>query len=96
MNIIADLIKLGNAEKKKQESIKALDQQGVTICSGYLTATIQIYNGIDQIAEMIGVDLKEEPYSDYKRKSFTLDGVFYFQLTSSIDGSYLPISEVKA
>lgn len=95
MNIIANLIKLGNANKKSYQIAESLKKEGLTICSFYEKPTIQLYNGIEQVAEMVGAELTVNKHSDYEDKSFILDGVKYLQVNSSINGEFTKLEEVK-
>ena len=95
MDIIANLLKLGNAEKARQKISENLKKDGLTICGFYEKPKVQLYNGIEQIAEMIGAEIKTTDRSDYKEKSFVLDGVEYLQITSSLDGGFAKLDEVK-
>ena len=95
MDIIANLIKFGNAEKKRQSIAGELKKEGLTICGLYEMPQVQLYNGIEEIAEKIGVELATIDRTDYKEKSFVLDGVKYLQITSSLNGGFAKLDEVK-
>ena len=94
MNIIANLIKLGNVEKKRQKLMKDLAESGARICGSEDIPKVHIYNGLQEIADMIEAEVTKEDLSDYKQISFVLDGVRYYQITSSLEGGFLKL-EVK-
>ena len=93
MDIIENLKALGNIEKERQAVANKLANNGVLICGVYGNPEIQIYNGLEEIAKMIGAEIVEKQRGNHNIIidnviEFMYDGVRYFQLSEN-DGSYL-------
>lgn len=98
MGIIENLKALGNIEKERQAVANKLANSGVLICGigAYDKPEIQIYNGLEEIAKMIGAEIVEKQRGNHNIIidnviEIIVDGVRYFQLSEN-DGSYLGIT----
>jgi hypothetical protein len=83
MNILSQLIKMGNREKEIIQLNKELKGSGLTVCGIDDSAQIQLYNGIDEVAEMFDEKIQEGLHgvdTNTHVKWFVFNGVKYYQL----------------